>query len=207
MIFELLSGEKVTLREMRDDDLEIMFDWENRPELDYLGNEHQPLTEAQISNFINHSTSDIYTDGQLRLMIDLKEPDASLRGKNDQSSLSEETETEAQFMQSQDEVLAITIGCIDLFEFDQYNQRAGVGILIAETENRNNGYAKEALNLLINYCFEVMNFRQLYCHIPVDNKVSLNLFSSCGFEQSGTNRDWVKKGKVFINAVFMQRLR
>jgi L-amino acid N-acyltransferase YncA len=35
----------------------------------------------------------------------------------------------------------------------------------------------------------------------------LNLFSSCGFEQSGTNRDWVKKGKVFINAVFMQRLR
>jgi len=99
-----------------------------------------------------------------------------------------------------------TIGCIDLFEFDQHNQRAGVGILIAEKEDRKNGYAKEALNLLTNYCFEVMNFRQLYCHIPIDNEASLNLFSSCGFQKSGTNRDWVKKGKVFIDAVFMQKV-
>lgn len=173
MNHELLSGEKIALREMCDDDLELLFDWENRPELDYLGNEHQPLTEAQISNFINHSTGDIYTDGQLRLMIDSN-------GK--------------------------TVGCIDLFEFDEYNQRAGVGILIAETKDRKNGYAKEALNLLTNYCFEVMNFRQVYCHIPVDNEASLNLFLSCGFEQSGKNRDWVKKGRVFIDAVFMQKL-
>jgi len=173
MTTELLTGKKVTLREMRDDDLELIFDWENRPELDHLGDEHQPLTEAEISHFINHSTGDIYTDGQLRLLIDSV-------GK--------------------------TIGCIDLFEFDQHNQRAGVGILIAEKEDRKNGYAKEALNLLTNYCFEVMNFRQLYCHIPIDNEASLNLFSSCGFQKSGTNRDWVKKGKVFIDAVFMQKV-
>ncbi|MCF8465578.1 MAG: GNAT family N-acetyltransferase [Flavobacteriales bacterium] len=173
MKYELLVGNKVKLREMQDDDLELIFDWENRPELDYLGSEHQPLTEDQISNFINHSTGDIYTDGQLRLMIDCGDT---------------------------------TVGCIDLFEFDPYNQRAGVGILIAETKDRKNGYAKEALNLLRNYCFEVMNFRQLYCHVPVDNEASLNLFSSCGFEKSGTNRDWVKKGNLFFDAVFMQKV-
>ena len=158
---------------MRDDDLELMFDWEDRPELDYLGDEHQPLTEAQISNFINHSTGDIYTDGQLRLMIDYNEK---------------------------------TVGCIDLFEFDQHNQRAGVGILIADSENRKQGYATEAIDILAGYCFGILNFKQLYCHIPVDNEASLRLFASCGFEQSGTNRDWVKKGNEFIDAVFMQRL-
>ncbi len=173
MIHNLLSGEKVTLREMRDDDLELMFDWENRPELDYLGDEHQPLTEAQISNFINHSTGDIYTDGQLRLMI---EKDNG------------------------------TIGCIDLFEFDQHNQRAGVGILIADVENRKSGFAKEALGLLTNYCFSVLNFRQLYCHIPVDNEASLKLFSSSGFKETGRCKDWVKKGNTFIDAVFMQNV-
>ena len=173
MKYELLKGEKVSLRDMRDDDLELIFDWENRPELDYLGNEHEPLTEAQISNFINHSTGDIYTDGQLRLMIESN-------GK--------------------------TIGCIDLFEFDAHNQRAGVGILIAENEDRKNGFAKEALNLLTNYCFEVMNFKQLYCHIPVDNNASLRLFSTCNYEETGRCRDWVKKGNAFIDAVFMQRL-
>lgn len=173
MKYELLKGEKVTLREMRDDDLEHIFDWENRPELDYLGNEHEPLSEGQISNFINHSTGDIYLDGQLRLMIDIDDS---------------------------------TVGCIDLFEFDQHNQRAGVGILIAETENRKHGYAKEALNLLMNYSFEILNLRQLFCHIPVDNEASKRLFASCGFQETGRYRDWVKKGSQFVDAAIMQRI-
>ena len=173
MIYSLLKGEKVSLREMRDDDLERIHDWENRSELWYLGDVHEPLTKAEISNFINHSTGDIYTDGQLRLMIDGADR---------------------------------TLGCIDLFEFDKFNLRAGVGILIAEPEDRKNGYAKEALSLLQNYCFEVLNLRQLFCHITVDNKASLQLFKTCGFEQSGINRDWVKKGNVFLDAVFLQKL-
>ena len=173
MKYELLFGKKVRLREMIDSDLELIFDWENRPEFDYLGSEHTPLTEAQISDFINHATGDIYTDGQLRLMIDVAEE---------------------------------TIGGIDLFEFDQYNQRAGVGILIADSKNRQSGYAKEAVNLLTNYCFEILNFRQLYCHIPVDNEASMSLFSSCSFEETGRCKDWVKKENEFMDAVFMQRL-
>jgi diamine N-acetyltransferase len=196
MKYELLKGEKVTLREMRPADRDLIHDWENRPELDYLGDEHEPLTKEQITEFIERSSGDIYTDRQLRLMIDLNDS-PSLRGRNDRSNLLEE-DCRAP--------LAMTIGCIDLFEFDQQNQRAGVGILIAETENRKNGYAKEALNLLTNYCFEVLNLRQLYCQIPVDNEASLRLFSTCGFEETGRCRDWVKKGNAFIDAVFMQRL-
>jgi diamine N-acetyltransferase len=174
MKYELLKGEKVTLREMRANDLNLIHDWENRPELKYLGDEHEPLSKEQIADFIERSSGDIYTDGQLRLMIEFN---------------------------------SNAIGCIDLFEFDRFNQRAGVGILIAEDENRKSGYAKEALNLLTNYCFEVLNLRQLYCHIPVDNEASLRLFSTCGFEETGRCRDWVKKGNAFIDAVFMQRLR
>ena len=173
MNYELLRSEKVALREMTDNDLELIFDWENRTELWHLGNEHTPLTEAQISHFINHSTGDIYTDGQLRSMI--------------------ETSTE-------------TIGCIDLFEFDSHNLRAGIGILIAENVHRRKGYATEALTLLVNYCFGILNLRQLYCHIPVDNAASLRLFSSCGFTETGRCRDWVKKGNTFVDAVFMQNL-
>jgi len=173
MKYELLKGEKVQLREMRADDRDLIHDWENRPELKYLGNEHDTLSKEQIADFIQRSSGDIYTDGQLRLMID---------------------------------VGGSTIGCIDLFEFDQHNQRAGVGILITEDADRKNGFANESLNLLAYYCFEEMNLRQLYCHIPVDNEASLRLFSTCGFEETGSCRDWVKKGNVFIDAVFMQRL-
>ena len=173
MKHELLKSEKIVLREMHDNDLELIHDWENRSELWHLGEVHEPLSEAQISDFINHSTGDIYTDGQLRLMIDAQ-------GK--------------------------TVGCIDLFEFDKHNQRAGVGILIAEESDRNKGFAKDALNVLTNYCFVVLNFRQLYCHIPVDNEASVKLFSNCGFTESGRNLDWIKKGNAFIDAMFMQNL-
>ncbi|TNF32016.1 MAG: N-acetyltransferase, partial [Bacteroidetes bacterium] len=156
---------------MRADDRDLIHDWENRPELDYLGDEHEPLTKEQIAEFIERSSGDIYTDGQLRLMIDAN---------------------------------GSTIGCIDLFEFDQHNQRAGVGILIAENENRKNGYAKEALNLLTNYSFEILHLRQLFCHIPVDNEASRRLFASCGFQETGCYRDWVKKGSRFVDAAIMQ---
>lgn len=101
---------------------------------------------------------------------------------------------------------ATTVGCIDLFQFDSYNLRAGLGILIADSKNRKKGFAQEALTLLVNYCFEVLNLRQLFCHIPVDNEASLRLFSTCGFEETGRCIDWVKKENVFIDAVFMQKL-
>ena len=173
MRYDLLEGGKVTLRGVLDSDVDLLFDWENRPEFWHLGDEHNPLSKDQISAFIHHSTGDIFIDGQLRLMIDLRKE---------------------------------TIGCIDLFEFDQHNQRAGVGILIADSQNRKFGYAKEALRLLTNYCFHVLDFRQLYCHIPVDNEASLKLFGSCNFKETGRCKDWVKKENEFIDAVFMQRV-
>jgi len=170
---ELLTAANITLREMRTEDCNQIHNWENRAELQYLGDTHSPLTKEQVSAFIQRTTGDLYLDEQLRLMIETKDE---------------------------------TIGCIDLFDFDSHNKRAGVGILIAEPRNRRKGFAKDALNLLCNYCSEVFNFRQLYCHIPVDNKASLRLFSACQFEKTGHNKDWVKKGNTFVDAIFLQKL-
>jgi len=184
-----LKGPRVTLRTVQADDRDRMHDWENRPELDHLGNEHRPLTLQQIEEFIDHATGNLHVDGQLRFMIDLSPTDPP-HGKDPLGHLH----------------VATTIGCIDLFEFDSYNRRAGVGILIAEQEHRQKGYAKEAVQLLTDYCFEVLKMRQLFCHIPVDNLPSLQLFSGCGFKETGRCRDWVKKGNAFIDAMFMQKL-
>ena len=45
------------------------------------------------------------------------------------------------------------IGLIDIFEFDPKNNRAGIGILIKDSENRSQGVGTEALDLLIKYTF------------------------------------------------------
>ena len=82
------------------------------------------------------------------------------------------------------------LGLIDLFDFDFKNKRAGVGILISDSVNRNKGIGFEALQLLINYCFKRLNLKQVYCNISENNEASINLFTSNGFECIGLKKDW-----------------
>jgi diamine N-acetyltransferase len=95
------------------------------------------------------------------------------------------------------------IGLIDLFDFDPRNQRAGVGIIIKNTANRNQGIGSEALELLINYAFAKLNLHQLFANIDVDNAPSITLFTKFGFEKIGVKKDWnLINGKYKDEAMF-----
>lgn len=82
------------------------------------------------------------------------------------------------------------IGLIDLFDFDVRNRRAGVGIIIQNEIDRNSGFGKEALKLVIDYAFEHLQLHQLYANIGTENKASLSLFTTFGFEKIGVKKDW-----------------
>jgi len=96
------------------------------------------------------------------------------------------------------------IGLIDLFDFDFKNSHAGVGILIQETQNRRQGYGKEALQLLINYSFNQLNLHQLYCNITEGNQASLNLFQNQGFGIVGVKKDWLFTNNIYKNEYLLQ---
>ena len=99
-----------------------------------------------------------------------------------------------------------TIGTVDLFEINPYNKRAGVGIVIVE-DFREQGFAYEALKLVISYCFNQLNLHQLYCNIEVDNNVSIELFKKAGFEVSGLKKDWNLKNSVWKDEYFLQLIK
>ena len=96
------------------------------------------------------------------------------------------------------------LGMIDLFDFDFKNSRAGVGILVHELEDRQQGYGKEALQLLIKYSFSHLNLHQLYCNIFEDNQASINLFVNEGFEKVGIKKDWTYSNKTYKNEYLFQ---
>lgn len=96
------------------------------------------------------------------------------------------------------------IGCIDLFDFDPNNQRAGIGILIADELHRGKGYASEALEILCNYCFSILHLHQLYCNINADNIKSIHLFTKIGFTQSGNKQQWNRVPGGYIDELFFQ---
>jgi len=86
----------------------------------------------------------------------------------------------------------VPVGLVDLFDFDPYHLRAGVGVLIARNEDRRKGYATEALKVLISYAFEVLQLNQLYANVSASNTASLRLFQNLGFTKVGVKKDWLK---------------
>lgn len=96
------------------------------------------------------------------------------------------------------------LGMIDLFDFDFKNRRAGVGILVKESSDRQRGYGREALQLLINYSFTHLNLHQLYCNISEDNQASIKLFTNQGFEIIGLKKDWMYSNNTYKNEYLFQ---
>jgi diamine N-acetyltransferase len=96
------------------------------------------------------------------------------------------------------------IGAIDLFDYDPFHLRAGVGILIHDEQHRNKGYASEALQLLVNYASSVLQLNQLYCNINANNFESIQLFTKQGFEKCGIKKSWNKTAEGFVDECMFQ---
>jgi diamine N-acetyltransferase len=173
----LLQGKHLYLRALELKDLDLLFKWENNPDIWSVSGTLAPFSRFVIEQYLTMSHQDIYTAKELRLMIDLA-------GKNSKS-----------------------IGCIDLFDFDPKNKRAGIGILIGDETERRKGYAAEAVEIVIEYCFTTLDLHQVYCSVIADNQDSLSLFRKLNFETTGTRKDWNHNKGQFVDEYFMQFIR
>ena len=99
-----------------------------------------------------------------------------------------------------------TLGTIDLFSISFKDKRAGIGILIAERDNREKGYAKEAISLCMEYGLEVLEIDNYFCSVHADNFASIKLFESLSFECIGVRKKWFKKGNTFVDEILFQKL-
>lgn len=86
------------------------------------------------------------------------------------------------------------VGLIDLFEFDPKNERVGLGLVISDQQHRHLGYGSEAVQLLIDYVFDVLHCHQIFVNIDVTNEASLKLFSKFGFQCVGIKKEWNRNG-------------
>ena len=170
----MLSGLLVGLRAIEPNDIDHMYKWENDIEIWNVSGTSSPFSKYTLEQYIESCNRDIYANKQLRLAIQLT--DGSTK----------------------------TIGYIDIFDFDPQNRRAGVGILIGDKGERRKHYAKESLQLLTKYAFNVLQLRQLYCHIHEANHTSVRLFSNAGFKQTGLLKDWILNNGEWENVLVMQ---
>ena len=172
-----LEGERILLRAMEPSDIDNLYMWENDPENWFVSQTRAPYSKHILSQFIEESHKDIYEIRQMRLMIVLKNTSG---------------------------IEQLEVGAIDLFDFDPFHRRAGIGILVARKEIRRQGIASEALALLIDYSFKVLGLHQLYCNIAKGNEASCNLFIKSGFEITGEKKDWLRADGTWTNEYLLQ---
>jgi diamine N-acetyltransferase len=104
----LLENDKIRLRALEPEDLDILYRLENNAHLWIHGNTLAPYSKLMLRQYISEAQQQgIYEAKQLRLMIELKGEQA-------------------------------VIGSVDLYDFDFHNSRSGVGILIDENYQKQN---------------------------------------------------------------------
>ena len=97
------------------------------------------------------------------------------------------------------------IGTVDFLNFDPLNNRAELGLFIAN-EARGQGLGHHALNLITAYAREHLGLRQLYVFISIDNEVCLHLFERHGYRRVGVIESWVKRGNKYYDVAMMQKI-
>jgi diamine N-acetyltransferase len=168
---------EIILRALEPADIDVLYKWENDPEIWHVSNTCTPYSKYILEKYIENSHLDIYQMRQLRLMIDVCE-----NGNGHQRS----------------------IGTVDLFDFDPYHNRAGIGILIGEKSDRKKGFAFMALNKFLEYSFNTLQLHQLFCNITEGNRDSLRLFKKCGFTVTGRKKEWVKTPAEYVDEYLLQ---
>jgi diamine N-acetyltransferase len=167
---------QIVLRALEPTDIDRLFRWENDRSIWAISNTLIPFSRYILQKYLDNAHLDIYQTKQLRLMIDVLDEKKTPQ----------------------------TVGAIDLFDFDPFHLRAGVGILIADEKHRRQGIATESLKALIDYASNTLLLHQLYCNIGISNEASLRLFRNLGFRDVGVKRQWLKTSQGFEDEVLLQ---
>jgi len=161
----------VVLRAMEPEDLDTLYMIENNMDLWNVGTTNVPYSRYVLHDYIAHSAGDIYTDKQVRFMIENAQKE--------------------------------TVGIVDIVDFNPGHRRAEIGIVI-QNRYRGMGYAKGALEKVIDYALKILHLHQLYAVVECDNEESVRLFNTLGFKTETKLQHWLFDGHDFHDALLMQ---
>ncbi|MBO4665261.1 MAG: GNAT family N-acetyltransferase [Paludibacteraceae bacterium] len=178
------SSFTLRLRKVEPSDLPFLYQWENDASAWADGSNHNPLSQKDLRDFITSSTGDLYRDGQLRLIIESNSPqDVQTAPRSNSEAFKQRS--------------VLTLGCIDLFDMDIRNRRAGIGMYIAP-EFRGKGYGAVAVKALEDYAFGFLDLRLLYAVIAVTNEPCSHLYRSLGYEPSSVLTAWTLESDAIL---------
>ena len=170
----MITGERLFLRAIEVEDLGLLVDWRNAPEVAEHFYEREPLSlqmqKKWFEGFISRSKSEKYF---------------IIANRNDKKP----------------------IGTISIYSVDWRSRHAEFGrFFIADKSSRGKGYGREALSLLLGYCFNQLNLNKIYCDTQIDNNMAIGLYESLGFVREGIKREHVFSDGKYIDLAVLSIL-
>lgn len=96
-------------------------------------------------------------------------------------------------------------GTVDFFDYDVFNSKAAIGLLIAP-RFQHRGLGLECVDMLCRYAREVLLLHQVYAEIAVSNTACIRLFEKYGFKQTGIFKDWQKTLNGYVDVAVYQMI-
>ncbi|MCF7858452.1 MAG: GNAT family N-acetyltransferase [Candidatus Cloacimonetes bacterium] len=98
------------------------------------------------------------------------------------------------------------IGNCSIFRINLPNRKAEVGIFIGDKSYWNKNYGKEALSLLVDYGFNVLNLNNIMLEVFSFNERAIKCYKKVGFKEIGRRREaFIRAGKKY-DEIYMDLL-
>jgi len=80
------------------------------------------------------------------------------------------------------------VGQIAFYSYNPLNQSAALGVIV-DPDQRRNGFATDAMRVLVKYLFKHRNLNKVYAETPKFNTAAVALLESIGFKKDGALRN------------------
>ncbi|MHA7964136.1 GNAT family N-acetyltransferase [Paenibacillus sp. CAU 1782] len=98
------------------------------------------------------------------------------------------------------------IGDIVLQDIDPRNRNANIRIAIFSNGNQGKGYGSEAMDLLLNYGFGVLNLHRIELNVFDYNKRAAHVYAKLGFREEGIQREALYYNHAYHDSILMSIL-
>ncbi|MFS1516437.1 GNAT family N-acetyltransferase [Bacillus sp. SCS-151] len=98
------------------------------------------------------------------------------------------------------------IGDIALQDIDTINRSASIRIAIDADQHQGKGYGSEAISLMLEYGFGLLNLHRIELEVFSFNKRALHVYEKLGFKKEGIQRDRLYYDHQYHDAILMSML-
>ena len=90
---------------------------------------------------------------------------------------------------------------------DSINRTGVIGVMLGNPKHQRKGYGTEAVNLLLDYGFSFLNFRNISLNVFEYNEAAYNLYKKIGFKEVGRLRKAAEILGETYDIIIMDMLR